>query len=132
FPRCQTSLPNTHKCWPLGRFVVSELVDFVETLSLGMCGVAVILWMSIGTFSRTLGGEVFAQRAIATLCIISAVMLIILNFLGRELWGSSSIALPMALVAVIVAISASMNLRGKDVQGEKNPHEIMKMRKEER
>ena len=46
--------------------------------------------------------------------------------------GSGNVALPMALVAVVVAISASLNLKGKDVQGETNPHQIMKMRKEER
>ena len=40
-------------------------------------------------------------------------------------------ALPMALVAVIVAISATLNLKGKDVQGEANPHQIRMMRREE-
>ena len=52
--------------------------------------------------------------------------------MGGELWGSKSVALPMALVAVIVAISASMSLKGKDVQGEANPHQIMKLKKENR
>lgn len=107
----------------------SGLVDLIESLSLGMCGVAVILWMSIGTFSRSMKGEIFAQRTIATLCVVSAFLLVVLNFMGGELWGSKSVALPMALVAVIVAISASMSLKGKDVQGEANPHQIMKLKK---
>mgnify|MGYP001310306497 CR=1 FL=1 len=112
--------------------MTSGLVGIVESLSVGMCGIAVILWMSIGTFSRTMRGEIFAQRTIATLCIISAFLLVALNFMGGELWGSKSVALPMALIAVIVAISASMSLKGKDVQGETNPHQIMKMKRENR
>ena len=108
-----------------------EIVDFLETLSVSFCGVATLLWMSIGTFARTEKGEVLAQRTIASLCIISAIMLILLNSMGGELWGSGSMALPMAMVAVIVAISATLNLKGKDVQGEMNPHKIRKMRREE-
>ena len=107
------------------------IVDFLETLSVSFCGVATLLWMSIGTFARTEKGEVLAQRTIASLCIISAIMLILLNSMGGELWGSGSMALPMAMVAVIVAISATLNLKGKDVQGETNPHKIRKMRREE-
>ena len=131
-PYTTTLLPNAHKCLLVRRFMNSGLVDLIESLSLGMCGVAVILWMSIGTFSRSMKGEVFAQRTIATLCVVSAFLLVVLNFMGGELWGSKSVALPMALVAVIVAISASMSLKGKDVQGEANPHQIMKLKKENR
>ena len=107
------------------------VVGLLEAASVSFCGVATLLWMSIGTFARSERGEVVAQRAIAGLCITSAIMLILLNSMGGELWGSGSMALPMALVAVIVAIAATLNLKGKDVQGETNPHEIMKMRREE-
>ena len=102
------------------------LVEIVETISLSMCGISVVLWMSIGTFSRSDSGEVLAQRAIATLCVSAALLLTLFDLLGGELWGSGNVALPMALVAVVVAISASLNLKGKDVQGEANPHKIMK------
>ena len=112
--------------------MVDGLVEIVETISLSMCGISTILWMSIGTFSRSDRGEVLAQRVIATLCITSAVLLTVFNFLGGELWGSGNVALPMALIAVVVAISASLNLKGKDVQGEANPHQIMKLKKENR
>ncbi|RAH16924.1 MAG: hypothetical protein CMB58_002650 [Methanobacteriota archaeon] len=111
--------------------MTTELVDTLETLSISFCGVATLLWMSIGTFARTGKGEVLAQRTIASLCVTSAIMLIVLNSMGGELWGSGSMALPMALVAVIVAISATLNLKGKDVQGEANPHQIRMMRREE-
>jgi hypothetical protein len=35
------------------------------------------------------------------------------------------------VVAVIVALAGVMNIKGKDVQGETNPHKIVKMRAEE-
>ena len=73
----------------------------------------------------------FAQRTIALICIASAVLLFLLHYMGGELWGSRNMARPMAVIAVIVAISAVMNIKGKDVQGEANPHNIMKARKEE-
>ncbi|MAU29947.1 MAG: hypothetical protein CMA26_02405 [Euryarchaeota archaeon] len=131
-PHNNANTPNAHKYWPSSLFMTDELVEIIETISLSMCGLAVILWMSIGTFSRSDRGEVFAQKTIAILCVAAALLLIVFNFMSGELWGSGNVALPMALVAVVVAISASMNLKGKDVQGETNPHEIMKMRKEER
>ena len=102
-----------------------------ETASVGLCSVAVLLWMSIGTFSRTESGEMLAQRVIAALCIVSAVLLFGLHYMGGELWGSRNIARPMAVVAVIVALAGMMNIKGKDVQGEANPHKIAKMRAEE-
>mgnify|MGYP005742130681 FL=1 len=126
----KTNSPNPHKYWRFRAYMAEVLVGIVETISLTMCGLSVILWMSIGTFSRSVRGEVFAQRAIASLCVIAALLLVVFNFMGGELWGSGNVALPMALVAVVVAISASMSLKGKDVQGETNPHEIMKMRKD--
>ena len=72
-----------------------------------------------------------AQRAIAMICLVSAVLLFVLHYMGGELWGSRNMARPMAVIAVIVAISAVMNIKGKDVQGETNPHKIARMRSEE-
>ena len=106
-------------------------VNLLETGSVSLCGIAVILWMSIGTFSRSEASELLAQRAIALACLTSAVLLIALHYMGGELWGSSNMARPMAVIAVIVAISAVMNIKGKDVQGETNPHKIARMRREE-
>jgi len=106
-------------------------VEILESLALGLCGIATILWMSIGTLSRTRGSEIMAQRVIAGMCLISAVMLFALHGYGGELWGSRNIARPFAVIAVIVALASMMNIKGKDVQGEANPHNIMKARKEE-
>tara|TARA_B100001167_G_scaffold68600_1_gene40637 strand:+ start:941 stop:1057 length:117 start_codon:yes stop_codon:yes gene_type:complete len=37
----------------------------------------------------------------------------------------------MAVIAVIVALAGMLNIKGKDIQGETNPHKIAKMRQEE-
>ena len=108
-----------------------DMVNLLETGSVSLCGIAVILWMSIGTFSRSEAGELLAQRIIAMFCLVSAVLLIALHYMGGELWGSRNMARPMAVIAVIVAISAVMNIKGKDVQGETNPHKIARMRVDE-
>ena len=108
-----------------------DVVALAETASVGLCSVAVLLWMSIGTFSRTESGEMLVQQMIAALCLVSAVLLFGLHYMGGELWGSRNVARPMAVVAVIVALAGMMNIKGKDVQGEANPHKIAKMRAEE-
>jgi hypothetical protein len=36
----------------------------------------------------------------------------------------------LAVVCIAVGISAGMNIKGEDVQGESNPHEMMKMARE--
>ena len=108
-----------------------DVVALAETASVGLCSVAVLLWMSIGTFSRTESGEMLAQRVIAALCLVSAVLLFGLHYMGGELWGSRNVARPMAVVAVIVALAGTMNIKGKDVQGEANPHKIAKLRADE-
>ena len=109
-----------------------ELLATLETASISLCGIAMILWMSIGTFTRADWGEAFAQKTIFVLCVISAILLFSLHYLGGELWGSRNVALPFALTALIVAAAGSLNIKGQDVQGEINPHEIMRMRKQER
>ena len=50
--------------------------------------------------------------------------------MGGELWGSRNVSRPFALAALVVAFASMMNIKGKDVQGEINPHEIMRMRKD--
>ena len=108
-----------------------DAISLAETASVGLCGLAVLLWMSIGSFSRTEARELLAQRVIAALCVTSAVLLFALHQMGGELWGSRNMARPMAVIAVIVALAGMLNIKGRDVQGETNPHKIAKMRREE-
>ena len=108
-----------------------EFLELAESASFAMCSIAVFLWMSIGSLSRSTMSEVIAQRVIAIICISSAILLFIIHYSGGEIWGSSNIARPLAVVAIVVAISAVMNIKGKDVQGETNPHKIMKKLRDE-
>lgn len=82
--------------------------------------------MAIGSLSRTTESEVLAQRVIAAICLSSAVLLFSLHYSGGEIWGSSKIARPFAVIAIMMALASVMNIKGKDVQGEVNPHKIMK------
>jgi hypothetical protein len=107
-----------------------EMLDLLENISLTLCGTALFLWISIGTLARSQNGEIITQRVIMSLCWTSAVMLFILHYLGGELWESRNAARPLAILAIIVALTASLNIKGKDVQGETNPHEIMKKRRD--
>ena len=109
-----------------------ELVSLLESGSITLCGIATILWIAIGTLARLEKGEIITQKIVATLCIISAIMLFSLHYLGGELWGSTNVARPLAVTAIIVAITGMLNIKGKDVQGETNPHQIMKMRAAEK
>ena len=108
-----------------------DTVGLLETGSVSLCGVAVILWMSIGTFSRSAAGELLAQRAIAMICLVSAVLLFVLHYMGGELWGSDYIPRPLALFCVILAVSARMNIKGENVSFGANPHSIGRMQEEE-
>ena len=101
-------------------------LEFMEGASLGLCSLATFLWMAIGSLSRTTESEVLAQRVIAAICLTSAVLLFSLHYSGGEIWGSSKIARPFAVIAVMMALASVMNIKGKDVQGEANPHKIMK------
>ncbi len=120
---------NLHKSNSTGLIV--DYLELTETASLGMCSLAVFLWMSIGSLSRTQRSELIAQRVIAGICLTSAALLFLLHYSGGEIWGSDNIARPFGVIAIIVALSSMMNIKGKDVQGEANPHKIMKARIED-
>ena len=92
-----------------------ELLATLETASISLCGIAMLLWMSIGTFTRADWGEAFAQKTIFVLCVTSAILLFSLHYLGGELWGSRNVALPFALTALIVAAAGSLNIKGQDL-----------------
>jgi len=108
-----------------------DYIQVLESLALGLCSLAVLLWMAIGSLSRTTESEVMAQRMIAGICFTSAILLFTIHYSGGEIWGSRKVARPSAAIAVIVALASMMNIKGQDVQGETNPHEIMKRRREE-
>lgn len=106
-------------------------LEALETVALSLCGIATILWMSIGTLSRTTENEIFAQRVISSLCLFSAFLLFAIHYSGGVLWGSRNVARPAAVTAIIVAMAAMMNIKGKEVQRGANPHSIRKQKKNE-
>ena len=86
--------------------------------------------MSIGTLSRTDKSEKIAQKIMAILCFSAAISLFGLYFAGGNLFGSANFARVLAVVCIAVGVSAGMNIKGEDIQGESNPHDLMKMRRE--
>lgn len=108
-----------------------EYLELVEAASLSLCSLATFLWMAIGSLSKTTRSEILAQRLIAAICLTSAALLFSLHYSGGEIWGSKNIARPFAVIAVMMAFASVMNIKGKDVQGEANPHNIMKARRGE-
>ena len=87
-----------------------ELVDVLETLSITLCGVAGILWMSIGTLARSRAGEINGQRMIMGICIIASILLFVMHGMGGALWGSRNAARPMAVFSLVLAAASVLNL----------------------
>ena len=114
---------------PVGLFM--GYLEIIEAASLVLCSLATFLWMAIGSLSKTTESEILAQRIIAAICLTSALLLFSLHYSGGEIWGSNKIARPFAVIAVMMAGASVMNIKGKDVQGEANPHSIMKRLKDE-
>ncbi len=108
-----------------------ELVGLLHSLSTFTCGGAFLIWVSIAPLSRTEGGEVVAQRVMTILCFTAAVSLFALYFAGGSLFGSPNLARILAVVSFAVGVSATMNIKGKDVQGEANPHQMMRLKRED-
>jgi hypothetical protein len=107
-----------------------ELVGLLESLTALTCSGSFLIWMSIGTLSRTVESEIIAQKIMTILCFGAAISLFGLYFAGGDLFGSANFARVLAVVCIAVGISAGMNIKGEDVQGESNPHDMMKMRRE--
>ena len=108
-----------------------DFVALLETLSISLCGLAAILWMSIGTLARTRASEVNGQRLIMVVCITASMVLFAMHYMGGALWGSRNAARPMAVFSLVLAAASVLNLKGKEIQGEPNPHSIRRSRAQE-
>mgnify|MGYP001277855868 CR=1 FL=1 len=113
----------------IGSFMVST--DFIERLAELLCGVSVILFTFIATFSRSEKAENIVQNIIALFLIAAAAVLWWLSLSGGELWGSNYLPKPLSLVCIVIAIAARMNIKGKNVSFGANPHTIGKSTEEE-
>ncbi len=105
-----------------------DMVGLLESASTATCTAALLIWISIGTLSRTEEMEVRTQRLMTWLCFGSAALLFSLHLAGGALFGSTNLPRVLAVVCVAVGVSASLNIKGKEIQGEPNPHHIRRAR----
>ena len=105
-------------------------MESVETLSQLLCASTLMLWVLIGTFSRTDESENRAQWAMFFLSLSAMVSLIILDVSGGSLWGSTYLPKPLAVLCLAFAFLARLNLKGRSISQGMNPHQIMKENQE--
>ena len=105
-------------------------MESVETLSQLLCASTLMLWVLIGTFSRTDESENRAQWAMFFLSLSAMVSLIILDVSGGSLWGSTYLPKPLAVLCLAFAFLARLNIKGRRISQGMNPHQIMKENRE--
>ena len=116
---------------PRHRRSVADL-ELAETVLGYGCALALIIWMSIGTIARSQRLERIGHDVMSLICIATAAGLFWFHSAGGAFWGSQMLARPLALVLIVFGIASRFPLKGVEIQGEPNPHQIMKMRREER
>ena len=104
-----------------------ETLQFVTNMS---CGISFLAFTFVATASRSEKFEEIVQWTIATTCLISALLLIIITIIGGEFWGSEITAPPLASLCVIIAISARLNLKGKQISRGISPHKIRHLKRD--
>ena len=106
-------------------------VEFIESLAQSLCGISAVLFTFIATFSRSERLEVMVQNIIAVTLVLAAAVLWWLALSGGTLWGSAYLPKPLSVVCIALAVSAKMNIQGKNVSFGANPHSIKRMNEEE-
>ena len=106
-------------------------VGAIEVLAQSMCFISLTAFIFIATFSRNEKLELMAQNFIMISLLTTAGILWWLSLSGGELWGSNYLPKPLSLLCVIIAISAKLNIKGKNVSFGANPHNIGKSDSEE-
>ena len=105
-------------------------MESVETLSQLLCASTLMLWVLIGTFSRSDESENRAQWAMFFLSLSAMASLIILDVSGGSLWGSTYLPKPLAVLCLAFAFLARLNIKGRSISQGMNPHQIMKENRE--
>ena len=113
---------------PVGMYMVE--VEFIETLAQSMCYISLTAFIFIATFSRNEKLELMAQNFIMFSLLLTAGILWWLSLADGELWGSNYLPKPLAVLCVVVAIAARMNIKGQNVSFGANPHSIGKKEEE--
>ncbi len=92
------------------------------------CSLTVIAFTLIGVTSRRPALELRMQNLLSFLFIIDAILLILIERSGGTLWSSKTILLPLAVICLMLAVAARLNLRGEQISQGANPHSIRRMR----
>jgi hypothetical protein len=107
------------------------MLEFFESLLSWSCGLVIVIWISIGTLARSQKIERISHNIMTFLCFITAVGLVFFHFQGGVFWGSPPLANFLALVLLVMGIASQIiPIRGEEIQGEPNPHHLMKLRRE--
>ena len=93
------------------------------------CWSAVLAFTLVATASRNPAVEMAFQRFIMGVCLTLALTLIALWYNGEYMWGTAD-PRPLAVVCVIIAIAARLNIKGENVSFGANPHTISKREEE--
>ena len=65
------------------------------------------------------------------LCFVTALGLVLFHHMDGIFWGSPALANFLALVLVLMGVvSQIIPIKGEEIQGEPNPHHLMKLRRE--
>ena len=126
--KSKTPLPCDFECvrveepLPIGIDMVET--EIIEVLAQSMCFLSLTAFIFIATFSRNEKMELIAQNFIMFSLLLTAVILWWLSSAGGELWGSNYLPKPLAVLCVVVAIAARMNIKGQNVSFGANPHSI--------
>jgi len=102
---------------------LSELAEW-------QCWLALFLFTFIATASRNPRLEILMQHTLMWLCLVMALTLSLMWFDDQSMWGRAD-PRPLAVMCVIIAISARLNLHGKNVSFGANPHTIGKSEESE-
>ena len=105
-------------------------MDSIETLSQVLCASTLLLWILIANISRNDKAEDRAQWGMVILSLSAAASLIYLDSLGGDLWGSTYLAKPLAVLCIAFAFMARLNIKGRNISQGMNPHQIMKQNRE--
>ena len=105
-------------------------MDSIETLSQVLCASTLMLWILIGTLSRSDASGNRAQWGMVVLALSTAASLVYLDFTGGSLWGSTYLPKPLAVLCLAFALLARLNIKGRSVSQGMNPHQIMKQNRE--
>lgn len=102
--------------------------DALSQVTSIICGLTVIAFTLISVTSRRPALELKMQNLLSFLFIIDAILLIIIDRSGGALWSSEAILLPLAVICLMLAVAARLNLSGEQISQGANPHSIRRMR----